>query len=72
VAVVLLPVGALTGVAAEPPAPEVQREMARFEQAWPAKLPHDEPRFGIIRVLSLFSLERAGLGRIKAAGAAGQ
>lgn len=57
---------------AEQPAPEVLRELAQFEQAWPTKLQSDDARFGVIRVLSLLNLDHPGLEKVKAAAAAKQ
>ena len=45
----------------------VAEELRRFNDEWPAKLAHDDPRFGILRVLSLLYLDHPGLEKVKAA-----
>jgi heparan-sulfate lyase len=45
----------------------VAEELRRFNDAWPAKLAHDDSRFGIIRVLALLKLEHPGLEQVKEA-----
>jgi hypothetical protein len=47
----------------------VRRELAAFDKAWAARLPEGDPRFGIIRVLSLLNLDHPGLEKVKAAAA---
>jgi heparan-sulfate lyase len=54
------------------PAPEVVRELQQFDQGWPAKLPADDARFGIVRVLSFLNLDYPGLEKVKAAAKAKQ
>lgn len=53
--------------AAEPATAEVERELQQFNTAWPAKVQPDDPRFGIIRVLSLLKLDFPGLEEVRAA-----
>jgi heparan-sulfate lyase len=53
-------------VAEEPPA-GVEEELRRFNEARPVKLAHDDPRFGVIRVLSLLTLDHPGLEKVQAA-----
>lgn len=60
VSIVRLPAAELAGV---------QRELAVFDKTWAAKLPDGDPRFGIIRVLSLLNLDHPGLEKVKAAAA---
>jgi hypothetical protein len=45
----------------------VRHELAAFEKAWTARLPEDDSRFGIIRVLSLLNLDHPGLEKVKTA-----
>ena len=59
--------GVLSAWAAVPAASEVEQEVARFEKAWPTKLQATDPRFGVIRVLSLLNLDFPGLEKVKAA-----
>ena len=59
--------GVLSGWGAEPPAVVVERELQRFNTAWPTKIQTSDPRFGIIRVLSLLKLDFPGLENVKAA-----
>lgn len=49
------------------PSPEVLREVAEFDVSWKKALPPDDPRFGIVRVLSLLNLDYPGLQKVKAA-----
>lgn len=64
------PAWSAAGAAAVPPAPEVVRELEQFGQGWTAKLPVDDPRFGLVRVLSFLNLDYPGLEKVKAAAAA--
>jgi heparan-sulfate lyase len=48
----------------------VRSEVAASSAAWPKPLPADDPRFGILRVLSLLNLDHPGLEQVKAAAAA--
>jgi hypothetical protein len=59
--------GVLSGWGAEPPAVVVERELQRFNTAWPTQILTNDPRFGIIRVLSLLKLDFPGLENVKAA-----
>ena len=51
---------------AESAAADVERALKEFETGWSAKLPPSDPRFGIIRVLSLLKLDAPGLEKVKA------
>lgn len=66
-AFVLAVVWALPVRGAEPPAPDVERALERFEADWSAKLPPTDPRFGLLRVLSNLNLDHPGLEKVKAA-----
>lgn len=57
----------LSGRGVEQTAVDVEHELKQFELAWPTKMQPGDPRFGIIRVLSLLNLEFPGLEKVKAA-----
>ena len=63
---VLLAVSLPVRGAEPPPAPDVVRELQQFESTWPGKIPPDDARFGILRVLSFFNLDFPGMEKVKA------
>ena len=69
-ALALAALAALPGRGAEVVTADVERELQQFNAEWSAQLPPCDPRFGIIRVLSLLKLDYPGLEKVKAAGQA--
>ncbi len=63
----LAAVASSSGLGAEAVTADVERELQQFNVAWSAKLPPSDPRFGVIRVLSLLKLDTPGLEKVKAA-----